>query len=364
MLFEWGQIAAANGQKQKAEELWTELLDNVVARPGRSGSSGEDWRGESGIASARGRSGQFRAVVRRQNKIKGSSFRANGSPFRLVAQVKDTKQPAFRGQPVDPSSVLIRAAPRRVQRHPTSPSSLIPPLTLSQFQSAMAIAKAAAENDMPAVCRFARARVAGGRLANCRRPAERQRSRRVRILGNCHRRTAACTSNDSDGPFDHWRSAGKRQRKHTQVIAQFGGLSDVWQRKNFPSDEVYGLLAGIVFPPHQPDEVNFYPVSITSNSDPTSMGRMLVEWCVRARREAELKKEVAVRQSRPDGRLAGQVLLVRLGLATRNKTLVEENLTAMAATLANNRLQAMVELACHAALPAFDHDQYAAQAFR
>ena len=360
MLFEWGQIAVANGQKQKAEELWTELLDNVVARPGRSGAQART----GGTNPASTAPAAAPAVPRGRpapSKIKGSSFRANGSPFRLVAQVKDTKRPAFRGQPVDPSSVLIVGGAPASSVSPAAPSGLIPPLTLSQFQSAMAIAKAAAENDMPALSLRA-ARVAGRRLANCGRAAERQRSRRIRSRRSRQGYAAASASYNSGWRFDHWHPPESGNENTPQVIAQFAGLSSVWQRKSFPSEDVFRLFMGVVFPPHQPDEIHFYPLTIAANSDPTSVGRMLVEWCVRARREAELKKEVAVRQSRPDGRLAGQVLLVQLGLATRDKTLVEENLTAIGATLATNRLQALVDLACHAALPAFEHDQYARSA--
>ena len=117
-----------------------------------------------------------------------------------------------------------------------------------------------------------------------------------------------------------------------------------------------------MFPVQQPEEVQFFPVSIAESSEPTSIGKLLVEWCVRAERATELKKEVALRQSRPDGRLAGQVLLVQLGMATRDRSLAEENLRAIAASLATNRLHAQVDLACHAALPAFEHEQFAGAA--
>ncbi|MEX2138330.1 MAG: DUF1583 domain-containing protein [Pirellulales bacterium] len=362
MLLEWGQIVVRNGDKAKAEQLWTELLDSVLARPQRSGS-------QTDAGAARPAAPAAAPVLRpAPARLKSSSsLRSNASPFRLVAQVKSAPRAVDVPAPVVVPGVPAPAfggarAPAAALGRPAGRSELVPPVTMSQFQTAMAIAKMAAENDMHALSlRAVRESLTGGLPIADPQPTGGLRSGYGAAYGIVSatptlRRTRVGAT--TGGVF-YTTTAESGSQSTSQVIAQLSSLSGIWQRQRIPAEDVYKLLAGVVFPARLPEEVLVYPISISENSDPTSIGRMLVEWCVRANRAAELKKDVAARQTRPDARLAGQVLLVQLGLATRDKPLVDVNLGALAETLTKNRLQAHVDLACHAALPAFDHEQFA-----
>src|SRR5439155_8679563 len=93
-----------------------------------------------------------------------------------------------------------------------------------------------------------------------------------------------------------------------------------------------------------------------------SLGRLLVEWAMRADRVGELEKQIAARQSSPTDVVGGQVLLVQLGVEQHDAAKVRENLQAIVKQLESSKLTSLSELAAHAAAATLDDPRLIAAA--
>lgn len=335
MLFEWGQIAARNGDKQQAEEAWSRLLDKVLARPKAK-------RADAAAVPAERQ--EEKAIRPSATRLKsGATAPKRQTPFRLMRLQVAVDAP-------DPFAPRSKAAPGPVPRaavRPKGSEAGIPPLTISQFKAATEIAKAAAEHDMRELSlRALGEALSGGLPVDDPQPIDpnaRQRGAVLYVGGG----GMVAEGNDANS------------RMMQQVVPQVRTVLSLWEQREFPPADVYQLLKKAVFPANRPDEILLYELQIQDHRDPQSIGRLLAEWCARAKQSDDLRQAVAARESKPLARLPGRVLLAQLGLAERDGKLLEESLGRIADELKQSTTQAQVELACHAALPAFEHDAYA-----
>lgn len=290
ILYDWGKVALERGDRDQAEAKWSELLDVVVRRP------------EPKQPAAKARTSSLDR--RSRNGV---------DPFVFVNfQVEPSeKQPA---------------ATRRV-----------PPLTVSQFRLTMEIALAAAENAMPALSRKA---VKASMLGGTPVPDVATTSRPDPFGGSV--RPSPTASTDTS-------------QIETEVAESLRKVIAKWQGDAYPAQEVYELLVPIVFPENRPTEILMYADSSKlHDAQVSSLGADLVRRALAAKQMDDLETRIAARTQNPQGKIAALVLQTQLALAGKKIDAAKLALTELAQLVEGGSLAPMVQLACHAALPASD----------
>ncbi|MFV2069868.1 MAG: hypothetical protein ACC645_23125, partial [Pirellulales bacterium] len=142
ILYDWGKRALADGDRQQAEQRWSDLLDLVTRRPKPKRASNNQ---KTSRLDPKTRS--------HANRLLAS---ARGARLSVAATM-----PYFSLFAVVATNGAADGATNRTADG--KPSQRVPPLTLSQFRIALEIALAAAENGMPQLSRRAvQASLAGG----------------------------------------------------------------------------------------------------------------------------------------------------------------------------------------------------------
>ena len=156
------------------------------------------------------------------------------------------------------------------------------------------------------------------------------------------------------------------------VEERLRNLSDVWKRQEFPAADVYGTLVAVVFPESRPDEVFLYtrPVlmqpennvvvytQLTAPLTPSevrSVGQLLVEWSLRARRQDDLRTRIAALAQSPRAQLQAEVLTGWLAIAERDFEAANQSLARLNTQLQQNSSTHAAEQACCLALPALEY---------
>ncbi|HEY2412465.1 MAG TPA: DUF1583 domain-containing protein [Pirellulaceae bacterium] len=253
----------------------------------------------------------------------------------LIAPRQSAKNAA--SQPA--SAVATKATP------PKAPPNGKIPTTLSQFKLGAAIAQAAADFDLaPLSLRAIREALSGGvPVADLPKTSADGSVPRVN-------RTTLATAASSRGDID--------QQVFAEMSSRLVQLSAAWKRHSFPPAEICQLLEEIVFPASRPTDVLVYEQPLTSDvTNPQSVGRLLVEWSLRAGRETQLREQIAARQSSPTDVVGGLVLLLQLSLAKQEINHAREHLEAIARQLETSKLNSLVNLAAHAAAAALGNAQ-------
>jgi tetratricopeptide (TPR) repeat protein len=305
IMYERGKLALDAGDRAAAEKYWNQLIDLALVEPRKPRP----------------------ATASPQNPVTG------GVPS---AGVVVAPRPA--GAPLRPA---------------TSPGALPRtgkiPATLSQFKLGASIAQAAAENNLVALSlRAIRETLSGGvPVADLPRASD--------PFATATIRPAPMPGASSRSDID--------ETVFTELSKRMWQLSLAWKKHSFPPDDACRLLEEIVFPAARPGDVLIYEQSVANDlSNPQSIGRLLVEWSVRAGRTVELEKQVAARHASPTDIVGGQVLLVQLAVAQRQPGKAHEHMQAILKQLETSKLSALSGLALHAAAAAFGDQQLVASA--
>ncbi|MDA1049521.1 MAG: DUF1583 domain-containing protein [Planctomycetota bacterium] len=232
-------------------------------------------------------------------------------------------------------------------KQPTT-SRRIPPLTVSQFRLTMEIALAAAENDMPVLSR---------------------KAVKASMLGGTPVPDAA--SNPGTDPFGGSRTvpsaaaanAGSSEIE-TEVAESLRKVIAKWEGDAYPAQEVYELLVPIVFPENRPAEILMYADSSKlHDAQVSSLGAVLVQWAQTAKQLDDLGKHIDARTQNPQGKVAALVLRTQVALARGKLDDAKVAITELAQLVGGGSLPPLVQLACHAALPASDRQGLEEPAF-
>jgi tetratricopeptide (TPR) repeat protein len=300
ILYDWGKIALDRGDRQSAEAQWSELLDIVTRRPEQkkpaTGPQGDSYK-----------------------------HRPSANADHAVALASFQRKPEAAAQP-QPAAQTQPAAQR------------IPPLTVSQFRVTTEIALAAAENGMPALS---------------------QKAVRASLLGGIPVADVSGTSG-AQSPFGAPSASSNPvvglSEIETEVAESLQKVIAKWHGDAYPPEDVYQLLVPIVFPENRPAEILMYAdFSKLQDAQITSLGELLVRWASEAKRLDDLTAHIADRVENPAANVAGLVLQTRVALAAGDLDAAKRALEELAGLVQQGVLPPMVQLVCHAALPATEH---------
>ena len=379
ILREWGQIALQTGDKEAAEQRWTEMLEVVIPKPVEK-TKKEDGPKTSSIGDPSGivplLVGLPSSSAERHNELRvqdtaspktpkqwhnttglsletlpllvglssSSAERHNELRFQDTASPRTPKQwhmktglsrwemmlaPAVVGQAT--FSVPIRMATPPAAPPAGTKGNVI---TLAQFEQAAQIAKLAAENGLNdlSIKAMTLALQAGP-------PIE------------------AIQAIDPNQPFAATRNPNNQNEQSqltVKVEERLTALERLWQQKGFSDEVIYNLLKSAVLPERRPLEVFLYPRPLNQNPNqpPQSVGSLLVKAALKANKVDEVKQLLEPKLKQPLGELSARVLLAQLALATRDNATATEQIELLSKRLQQDSLQNSSELACHVAIPA------------
>jgi tetratricopeptide (TPR) repeat protein len=315
ILREAGQIALDSGDTARAEKLWGELLDSVLAAPGAKAST----------------SPTTGAVAPATPTAVGGTTAVSGTTT-ITSTVKAVAlRPAVPAvaPPASPGAVTAVAL--------TGQPPAAAGTTADRFTQALDVARLAADGGLPALSlRAVRDALRGGPPVTP-----------INVMPN----NATVTRIYQPGVNEPNRPGGT-----DQVLPALLPLERAWARSNVPPADVYAALVAIVLPESRPREAFLYtrPLATGPLSAPKSVGAMLAAWTSRANAAEDLSKRIAARLAEPMAELPLSVLTIQLALKTGDAKAANEGLNALATRLDKDSLQTTAELACHAALPALD----------
>lgn len=164
---------------------------------------------------------------------------------------------------------------------------------------------------------------------------------------------------DQNNPFGQRQQVNENSQAVIKVQQQLAALEPAWRQKGVTDDAIYALLRGAVLPESRPIEVFLYPQPLASSpgQQPQSVGALLVNAAVKAKKTDDLKAGLESRLKQPLGELSARIILAQLAMATRDTAAAKEQLTALGERLKQDSLQHTSELACHVALPAMTLDE-------
>jgi tetratricopeptide (TPR) repeat protein len=246
------------------------------------------------------------------------------------------------------------AGPQPPPRTPTNVATTAPPrggkmpATLSQFKLGASLSQAAAEQGLLTLSLHAIREALSGGLPVPDLPKAGPNAFGAPSMAMVRPTPAGMPSPRAD--ID--------QTVYNELSARLWQLSLVWKRKGFPPDEVCKLLEEMVFPAARPGDVLIYEQPIANDlSNAQSVGKLLVEWAIRAGRTAEVERQVAARQATPSDVVAGQVLVAQLAVAGGQTDRARETLQSIAALVERSKLASLSGLGGHAAAAALDQPQ-------
>lgn len=322
MLREQGETELKRGDRAAAERTWGEMLELVLPR-----SEEPEKTPDKADKPAQKLKRNARLGMRRRG---AAAWRASLALF----DGDEPVQLAFADAP---------APPRRSTRAPsvhgaaTGKSQGLPALGLEQFDQAMDIAALAAKNKLHALSLRA--------VREALQPGPPVLPLKAMQRGGTSQVIYASSSNRS----------GDQQAQISQRVEQrLSRLDAIWKQSEAPPADVYVALAEAVMPAGRPGEILLYAPALTvaSLKDPTSAGKVLVDWAVRGGCVDRLRERVAQRSSQPLAQLPARVLLAQLAMETGDRQGAAKNLDWLRERIASETLESSAELACHAALPA------------
>ena len=148
-------------------------------------------------------------------------------------------------------------------------------------------------------------------------------------------------------------AASATSQIETEVAESLRKVIGKWQGDAYPPAEVYGLLVPIVFPENRPAEILMYADSSRlQDARVSSLGAILVNWAKRAGQLEDVVQRIEERRETGQSRVAALVMRTRVELARSNMEEARKSLDELADVIKTGTLPPMVQLACHAALPA------------
>jgi tetratricopeptide (TPR) repeat protein len=308
ILREWGQLAIQAGDKEAAEQRWTQMLEVVIPKP-------VEKKKEDGA-----KTGSIDDSLR-------NHLRRGLSRWEMMLA------PALMGQ------ATIIAVPLGAPAPPAAAGGTKGNvITLAQFEQAAQIAKLAAENGLNdlSIKAMTMALQAGP-------PIE------------------AMQAIDPNQPFA--RPVNPNQNEESQLTMKIEerltAVERLWRQKGFSDEVVYNLLKSAVLPERRPYEVFLYPrpLNLNPNQPPQSVGSLLVKAAVKGNKVDEVKQLLEPKMKQPLDELSARVLLAQLALATRDNALAAQQIELLSKRLQQDSLQNSSELACHVAIPALSQTE-------
>ncbi len=335
ILFEWSELLLANGDKPQAEARLKELLKLATERPSRKAKP----QSPAGDAQPPASDGRARPVRGATGKIDRRDRDAGILPVfpRSNDYVLTTAQQDSAFSPV--------ATEKAESGQNGAAGNLVPPLTISQFRVAMRIAKIAAEQEMSDLSLTAvREAMVGGSPVPDTAESPVQNGRVTRVVNGV-------PLADGESQFDQ------------EVVTSLQTIFSLWRGDLYPAEEVYELVKRLMFPESRPAETMLYADhSQLRNAVPRSLMPTMLDWAGRAGKLDDLRAKV---ESRNDGTnvVNSLVLLTSLDLAESRTVAAAETLTRLGEELQKNPSPALLQLACHAAIPASSKPELETQAF-
>lgn len=308
ILREWGQLALEKGDRKMAEQRWSEMLDLVLTGPNKPKPS-------------------------TMSGVRFTPVPVPVAPISPVAEEEIDNAPDDEDQPVPAPGV-------QPGKPATARSATVPVVTTAQFGQAMQIAQLAAENDMPTLSlKAVRDAMRGGPPVQVAMQEEDQ-MRRV------YRSSMGVTY------------AEEARGGSVNVENSLNNLNLQWQRRKVDPAAVYEVLAAAVLPETRPTEVFLYSRAMGANvNQPRSVGRLAAEWAAKAGKSQDFRDRIEKRQTQPIAELQSRVLLVQLGIASKDYPLATSALEWLGQRVNKDLLQNTAETACHAAMPALNYPE-------
>ncbi|HEX7447792.1 MAG TPA: DUF1583 domain-containing protein, partial [Pirellulales bacterium] len=339
MLREQGQTELERGDREAAQRAWSRMLELVLPRPAEKQSSRIPAALPTKDKNAR------RSRPARRDAV-GWALPTMISRWQASASMRGHKSVgnALRGARPIIVALFLFADQAAAPPVPARAAGL-PAATLPQFDQAMEIAKLASEHDLHELSLRA--------VREALRPGP--PALPMKVMQGGARVVRSSRSNQPDN--DQTQIAQRVEQRLSQLDA-------VWKRHSAPPEAVYDALVAAIMPEGRPGELTLYapPLAAASLANPTSGGKLLVEWTMRAGRADSLRKQVVARLEQPLAQLPGHVLLAQLAQAGGDRAAAIEHFAWLAERISGETLQSSAELACHAALPALADDELAPKA--
>ncbi|MEX1042272.1 MAG: DUF1583 domain-containing protein [Pirellulaceae bacterium] len=229
----------------------------------------------------------------------------------------------------------------------------IAPLTVSQFSIAMILAKAGADHELPELSRRAAFESLSGGTPQPDPPSGSNSSGGRVVQRTVVTSFLSTSSGVSSNPLE------------SKVAQEVQAVVGKWDPESYSPISTYELLRDLVLPPHRAGEVLLYPnQSQLSQGETTSLAPLLIRWAGHADQLPQLAEAVAERAKLPQTRIPAGVLQTLIAIAQRQDDQSTKYLEEL--TTAVTQLQGslpLAELACHAAIPAFEHKALRAAAY-
>lgn len=319
ILHEWATLEWSAGRKEMAEQHWSELLDAVTVRPKSERKKSGD--AEPGPKAKPG-------APRKVGGVKDNSTSQLGLPAHFSFL----------------SFALVGAPP--VVAAPKGPETVIPPLTIPQFESAMSLAKVAAEHQLQEL--------------SFRAVEEALKA------GPPIQVAPDSLTNPMNGPRTINRPNRQGQLNEVSAITpesfalvarSLRSLAVVWEANQFSPKRAYAVLLPIVLPPPPSTDVKIYLESDGLFSErPTSLATTLVALAKRAEKLDELKKAASERAAIPASALNSQAILALIALQERDDATATELFNKISTALKADPLPDNELMACHLAVLGFERE--------
>lgn len=246
---------------------------------------------------------------------------------------------------------LVTKRPESSRRN-ESDKIFLPPLVMSQFNRTIAVAKRAAENGMPELSRYAveEALKAGMPVADAPSTANASTAGMIGFV-----------------PAPSTRSSSNNSAAHAAMTAVANAAVDVvrlWKGSEYPPEKTYEVLRNVILPESRSGECFIYPLNRDrQDTKVESLGDHLIEAAKAADRIDELKQEVEKRKAKSGSPLMFDILLTKLSMAQNDLPAAKQYLVDIAKELLTVTNNEALELACHVALPAMEHEELSSSAF-
>lgn len=143
------------------------------------------------------------------------------------------------------------------------------------------------------------------------------------------------------------------QSPESKVAIAASRVLSKWQGNGYDDDEILKIVSSFVFPEDSPKQVRLYPDSSWLISGRvTSMGQTLVELAGKSEQLDWLDKQATERMSDDIAAVPATVLRTLIALERSNEDEAKKLLQELAGMLEKNPSAEIVQLACHAAIPA------------
>ena len=245
---------------------------------------------------------------------------------------------------------LVTKRPESSRRN-ESEKTFLPPLVMSQFNRTIAVAKRAAENEMPELSRHAleESLKAGIPVADAPSAAS-----GARVLGFSTASVARSSPSSNSASNQMMTAVAKAA---VDVVRQ-------WKGTDYPPEKTYEVLRHVILPESRSGECFIYPLN--RNRRDTKV-ESLADHLIKAAKEADqleqLKQEIESRKGKSGNPLMFDILLGKLSMAQNDLPAAKSYLVSIAKELLTVTNNESLELACHFALPAMEQKELGDSAF-